>query len=235
MTTVPKILIIATSHAVLGASGQPTGLWLEELTAPYYVFTDAGAKVTIVSIDGGAVPIDPQSRRPAGQNPASVERFLKDPAAMRQIEASGKVANVSAEGFDAVFLPGGHGPMWDVATSPQVGALLGAAWARGGVVAAVCHGSAGLVNAKDTFGKPLVAGRRTAGFSNAEEQAAGTTEVVPFLLESRLRGLGARYESGPAFKSFALRDGRLVTGQNPASSEAVGRLVLEALKERAIR
>lgn len=234
MTSTIKILIVLTSHAFMGGgAGQPTGLWLEELTTPYYEFVDAGAEVDIASIDGGKVPIDPHSMRAEGTNPASAERFLKDAAAMRKITASKKVTDVSADGYAAVFLPGGHGTMWDLPKSDALAALLSKAWADGKVVAAVCHGPAGLVNVKDVDGKPIVSGRRVAAFSNSEEVAAGFDKVVPFPLESRIRDLGARYESGPNFQSFALRDGNLVTGQNPASSGDVARLTLEAIKAAA--
>lgn len=225
-----KVLIVLTSHAVLGNTGQPTGLWLEELSTPYYAFVDAGVQVDIVSIRGGEVPIDPHSKKPEGQNPESVERFLKDAAAMQAIKASKTVDAVSADGYDAVFLPGGHGTMWDMPDNPVLAALLSKAWSNGMVVAAVCHGPAGLVGAKDAEGKPIVAGRRVSAFSNSEEVAAGLDKTVPFLLESRIRDLGAHYESGPNFQPFAVRDGNLVTGQNPTSSEEVARLVLEAVK-----
>lgn len=230
--TTIKVLVILTSHAVMGDSGQPTGLWAEELTTPYYAFIDAGAAVDIVSIDGGEVPIDPHSVRPSGQNPESVERFLKDETAMRAIKASRKIDAGAVGGYDAVFLPGGHGTMWDMPGNTALAALLSRAWTDGKVVAAVCHGPAGLVGAKDGDGRPIVSGRRVSAFSNAEEAAMGLSKTVPFLLESRLRELGARYESGPNFEPHAVRDGRLVTGQNPASSEEVARLVLEAVKNK---
>jgi putative intracellular protease/amidase len=224
-----KILIILTSHSALGLTGHTTGLWFEELTAPYYIFADAGVQVDIASVAGGAVPIDPGSLNAAGGNPVTVERFLKDKAAMAQFEHSQKAETLSIMAYDAVFLPGGHGTMWDMAQSKEITELLSQAWAEGKILAAVCHGPAGLVNVQDTDGKPLVAGRRVSAFSNAEEKAAGLDQVVPFLLETRIRELGALYESGPDFKPFALRDGRLITGQNPASSEEVARLTLKTL------
>ncbi|HEY0275945.1 MAG TPA: type 1 glutamine amidotransferase domain-containing protein [Paenirhodobacter sp.] len=229
MTRVHKILIVLTSHDVIGATGKPTGVWFEELAAPYYAFVDAGATVDIVSIWGGKVPIDPASVAAAGQNAASVDRFLNDAPAMAQIVHSSGLTDVSATGYDAIFLPGGHGTMFDLPTSPELAALLSGAWARGKVVAAVCHGPAGLVNLTDTDGMPLVAGRRVAGFSNSEEAAAGLSDAVPFLLETRLRALGGLYENGPDFTPFAVRDGHLVTGQNPQSSEEVARLVLATI------
>lgn len=233
MSTTLKILMILTSQATMGDDPRPTGVWLEELTTPYYVFVDAGVEVDIASIAGGKIPIDPHSLQAAGKNPPSVERFLKDPSAKQKIETSIKIDGISPKGYAAVFLPGGHGTMWDLATSNNLAKLLTNAWADGKVISAVCHGPAGLVNAKDASGQPLVAGRRVAAFTNSEEAAAGLTHMMPFLLETRIRDLGAKYESGPDFQTFAIRDGKLVTGQNPASSAEVARLVLQATKEAA--
>ncbi len=223
------ILLITTSHAELGTTGRHTGLWFEELATPYYAFLDAGATVDIASVAGGPVPIDPNSLAEGDKTPASVARFQRDPAAMRKLESSLPLATLKAADYDAVFLPGGHGTMWDLPASTALAALLSTAWAEGKVVSAVCHGPAGLVNARDVDGKPLVSGRRVAGFSNSEEDAAGLSKAVPFLLETRLRELGGRYEKGPDFQPFAVRDGRLVTGQNPQSSGKVAALVLQAL------
>jgi putative intracellular protease/amidase len=233
MLTPIKILMILTSHAIMGDTGKPTGVWFEEVATPYYAFIDAGAQVDIVSIAGGKVPIDPRSLKSAGENPKSVDRFLKDTAAMRKIEASLKVDQVTAQGYNAVFLPGGHGTMWDLPNSTALSTLVSNVWTSGKVVAAVCHGPAGLVNAMDEAGRPIVAGRRVSAFTNTEEKAAGLTQAVPFLLETRLRELGARFEGAPDFQAYSVRDGRLVTGQNPASSEDVARLTLEAVKETA--
>jgi putative intracellular protease/amidase len=234
-----KILMVLTSQATMGEDGAPTGVWFEELATPYYAFVDAGADVDVASVAGGRIPIDPNSLQPAGKNPPSVERFLNDPVAMTKIERAPKldmgdgVARIEGAGYAAVFLPGGHGTMWDLPQSQPLADLLTAAWRDGKVVAAVCHGPAGLVNARDETGQPLVAGRRVSAFSNTEEAAAGLTGTVPFALETRLRGLGARYESGPDFRPFAVRDGKLVTGQNPASSEAVAGMTLTAIREAA--
>jgi putative intracellular protease/amidase len=226
-----KILIIVTSHAVMGGEpATPTGLWFEELTTPYYALADAGAVVDIASIRGGPVPIDPRSQRAAGENPASVERFLADPRAMAKLSVSWRIEAVDASHYDAVFLPGGHGTMFDLPGSTRLATIVSATLARGAVVAAVCHGPAGLVSAVDETGKPIVAGRRVSGFTNSEEEAAGLTNAVPFLLETRLRDLGATYVSGPDFRPFAVADGNLVTGQNPASSEEVARLMLERVQ-----
>jgi putative intracellular protease/amidase len=228
-----KILMVLTSHATMGDTGQPTGVWFEELSTPYYAFIDAGVEVDLASINGGPVPIDPGSQAPEGQNPASVERFLKDKAAMAKLQASTSVDTVTDTQYAAIFLPGGHGTMWDLPGSTALATLLSNAWTHGKVVAAVCHGPAGLVNVKNADGKPLVAGKRVSAFTNAEEDAAGKTDKVPFLLESRIRELGAKYESGPNFQPFAVRDGNLVTGQNPASSQKVAELTLEAVKSSA--
>lgn len=230
MPPVFKILVILTSHATAGT--QPTGVWLEEFTTPYYAFVDAGAQVDVASIAGGAVPIDPHSIEAAGKNPASVERYLQDAPLRARLAASGKIDGLRAAGYDAIFMPGGHGTMWDLPESTTLARLLSDAWGEGKVVAAVCHGPAGLVGAKDEKGLPLVSGRRVAAFTNTEEVAAGMDRTVPFALETRIRALGARYESGPDFQPFAVRDGRLVTGQNPASSGKVAELVLQALREQ---
>lgn len=230
-----KILIILTSHATAGSTGQPTGVWLEEFTTPYYAYIDAGVDVDVASIDGGKVPVDPHSIAAEGKNPASVERFLKDAAARAKVEDSLKIDGLKPASYAAVFLPGGHGTMWDLPTSDTLAQLLTTAWRDGKVVAAVCHGPAGLVNVLDETGQPLVAGRRVAAFSNTEEVAAGMDKAVPFALETRLRELGARYASGPDFQPFAVRDGRLVTGQNPASSAKVAELVLEAVGENTAK
>ncbi len=231
MSTTLKILMILTSQATMGDDPRPTGVWFEELSTPYYAFVDAGAQVDIASVTGGKVPVDPHSLEADGKNPPSVARFLKDKAAMAKLEGSFKIDNVTPEGYSAVFLPGGHGTMWDLPQSAKLAELLSAAWAKGKVVSAVCHGPAGLLNVKDINGQALVAGRRVAAFTNSEEAAAGLTDKVPFLLETRMRGLGADYQSGPDFQPFAVRDGKLVTGQNPASSAKVAELVLQAVHE----
>ncbi len=224
-----SILIVTTSHAVLGSTGKATGVWLEELAAPYYAFRDAGASVTIASIAGGAVPIDPRSAQ--GDLTASVTRFLADPDAKRAVEATPAIGAADISSFDAIFLPGGHGTMWDLPESAELAARIGQAYESGKIVAAVCHGPAGLVSAKRADGSPLVAGKRVSAFTNEEEEAAGLTEAVPFLLETRLAELGAKIEKGPRFQPFAIRDGMLVTGQNPASSARVAELVLEAARQ----
>lgn len=227
------ILFILTSHAMLGDTGKPTGVWFEELATPYYAFVDAGYQVEIVSIKGGEIPIDPRSKNPTGENPPSVERFLKDKTALQKIEQTQAVTAVELSRYDAVFLPGGHGTMWDLPTSDELASLIGAAMDDGKIVAAVCHGPAGLVNAKLKNGDSIVKGRKVSAFTNEEEEAMGLTEEVPFLLETRLRELGADFVEAPNFQAFAVADGHLITGQNPASSEKVAQLVIEQLKNKS--
>lgn len=231
MQTKPRILIITTSAATMTGSDKPTGLWLEELTTPYYAFLDGGAEVTLASIAGGKVPVDPNSVKPAGENDPSVERALKDNAFQALVADTPRFDRLDNAGFDAIFLPGGHGTMFDYPGSAALAQLVAGFDAAGKVVAAVCHGPAGLVGARRADGTPMVAGRRVAAFTDSEERAVGLAEAVPFLLSSRLRELGARIEAGPDFEPFAIRDGNLVTGQNPASAEPIARLVFEAMKE----
>jgi len=225
----PRILIIATSAATM--DGGSTGLWLEELTTPYYAFRDAGADVTLASIAGGAIPIDPRSVKPVGENDASVERYLADEAFTQTVAATPCFETLGTGNFDALFLPGGHGTMFDYPKSEALARLVAAMSEAGKVVAAVCHGPAGLVSATKADGTPFVAGRKVAAFSDSEERAVGLEHAVPFLLETRLRELGAGYVGGPDFAPFAVRDGNLVTGQNPASAEQTAALVMEALRE----
>ena len=224
-TTNKTVLMIVTSHAQLGTSGQKTGFWLEELAAPYYELVEAGFTVDIASPLGGKPPVDPKSE--AGEAP-SVKRFQVDREATAKLVATKRLGDVTAP-YDAYFVVGGHGVMWDLAESDVLAKLLGHAHDEGKVVAAVCHGPAALSSVKDASGAPLVKGKRVAGFSNEEEDAVGLTGIVPFALETRLRDLGGLYESGPKWGSFAVRDGHLVTGQNPASSAAVAKLVVEAV------
>lgn len=225
-----RILIIVTSNDRMGETGKPTGLWAEELAAPYFAFTDAGHEVEIASPKGGAAPIDPASLKPQGENDAVVERFLADPTAQRKVQATQVVGELDASRFDAVFFPGGHGTMWDLPGDAGVTRAVESAYAAGKVVAAVCHGPAGLVSARRPDGQPLVAGKRVNAFTDEEERQAGLIETVPFTLESRLRELGAQFEKAASWQPFAVRDGQLITGQNPQSSAEVARLVLQALQ-----
>lgn len=226
-----KILMILTSHAFMGDAGkteEPTGFWLEEMTAPYYAFIDAGYDVTIASIKGGKPPVDPNSLQDGLH-----ERYEDDAVLHVKMKNSKPVDAFDAAAFDAVFLPGGHGTMWDLPTSKALADLLTAASADDKVIAAVCHGVAGLINAHDTHGAPLVKGRSLTCFSNDEESMVGLSEKVPFLLETRLRDLGATYQSGSNFLPKAVKDGNMITGQNPASSALAAAMVIEELAKRA--
>ncbi|WP_410216942.1 type 1 glutamine amidotransferase domain-containing protein [Paracoccus sp. (in: a-proteobacteria)] len=223
----PKALIILTSHDQLGDTGKPTGFFWEELAAPYWILSDAGYQVELASIAGGQPPADPSSAEGDAVT-EEVRRFWADDAAMNRLSYTEKVEDVEVSGCDIVFLPGGHGTMWDLPESQALADLLTTAWEKGAVVGAVCHGPAGLLTARLSSGVSLIDGRRVAGFSNAEEKAVGLADSVPFLLEDQLKAKGGRYECGPDWQPFALADGKLVTGQNPASSAEVARLMLEA-------
>jgi putative intracellular protease/amidase len=224
-----RVLMIVTSHARLGDTGKPTGLWAEELAVPYFALRDAGVQVDIASPAGGRVPLDPASLKPAGQNEPAVERLLSDEAMQRLVAGTAKVAEFDGAAYDAVFLPGGHGTMWDLPSDAGVIRAVESAYAAGRLVAAVCHGPAGLVGAKKPDGEPLVKGLKVNAFTDAEEEAVGLSRVMPFLLESRLRELGGRFEGAPSWQPHAVRDGQLITGQNPMSSAKVAQLLLEAL------
>ena len=224
-----KILIIVTSNNVMGKSGKATGIWAEELAAPYYAFIDAGLAVHLASPRGGAAPFDPSSVKAKGENQADVERFLADPAAQAAIAATQSVSDANMADYDAVFFPGGHGTMWDLPNDAAIASIVAHADASGKIIASVCHGAAGLVGAKRADGHAVVAGRRVNAFTDAEEAAAGLTDVVPFALESRLRELGGKFEGAANWAPFVVVDGKLITGQNPQSSALVAQEVLRAL------
>jgi putative intracellular protease/amidase len=224
-----KILFVTTSHNKMGATDHPTGSWAEEVAAPYYILKDAGVEVTIASIDGGVVPFDPNSLKADAVKADAAQRFLKDDAVQAALKTTPALASLDVDAFDGVFLPGGHGVMWDLPENKVLADLLQKYDSAGKVIAAVCHGPAGLVRAKRADGQPLVAGRKLTGFTDDEEAAVGLTEVVPFLLESKLRELGGVFESGGDWQPHAVRDGHLITGQNPMSSELVGEEILAAL------
>ncbi|MEY2832033.1 MAG: hypothetical protein RLZZ574_1291 [Cyanobacteriota bacterium] len=226
----PKILIVVTSHSVMGNSSEPTGLWLEELAAPYYVFIDAGISVTIASTQGGVVPVDPKSKKPIGENSATVDRFLQDKAAIAATSNTIAINNINPDIYDAVFLPGGHGTMWDLPNSQALAKVISQIYAQNKLVAAVCHGVAGLIGATKADGSPLVDGLQVNSFTNAEEDAVGLSNRVPFMLETKLRELGANFQSADNFQPFAIQSGNLITGQNPASSLLVANKILEALQ-----
>ena len=229
-----RILMIVTSSSVMGTSGKPTGIWVEELAVPYYRFIDAGVAVEFASPTGGAVPLDAASLKPKGQNDAAVERFLADAQAQAKVRSTHVAAAVDAATFDALFFPGGHGTMWDLPADAGVTKAVEIAFAANKLIASVCHGAAGLVTALRPDGKSIVLGKRINSFTDAEEEAVGLTNVVPFLLEKRLRELGAQFEGAANWQAFAVRDGQFVTGQNPQSSDLVATHVLAALTSLSI-
>ncbi|TDE34898.1 type 1 glutamine amidotransferase domain-containing protein [Antarcticimicrobium sediminis] len=224
-----KILMVLTSHDQLGDTGKKTGFWLEEFAAPYYVFKDAGAEITLASPKGGQPPIDPVSDDENAQTD-DTRRFKADAAAQQQLASTLKLADVSEEGFDAIFYPGGHGPLWDLAEDADSKRLIEAFASAGRPVGAVCHAPAIFRHTKGTDGKPLVSGRKVTGFSNSEEDAVGLTETVPFLVEDMLKANGGNFEKGADWDAFILRDGNLVTGQNPASSSGAAEQIVALLK-----
>lgn len=223
-----KLLMVLTSHDRLGDTGQATGFWLEELAAPYYAFKDAGADITLASPLGGQPPLDPKSDAPDFQT-AATRRFKSDPAAQAALAGTKKLSDVTAGVFDAVFYPGGHGPLWDLAEDPDSIALIESTLAAGKPLAAVCHAPAVLRHAKAPSGRPLVSGRNVTGFTNTEEEAVQLTEVVPFLVEDMLVQNGGKYTKGADWEPYVVTDGLLVTGQNPASSEPAARALLRLL------
>ncbi|RMV80150.1 Dimethylallyltransferase [Pseudomonas caricapapayae] len=223
-----KILMVLTSHDQLGDTGKKTGFWLEEFAAPYYVFKDAGAEVTLVSPAGGQPPLDPKSDEPDAQTPET-ERFAKDTDAQNVLATTGRLADVNAADFDAVFYPGGHGPLWDLVEDPLSIKLIEAFAKADKPHGLVCHAPGVLRHVKAPDGQPLVKGRRVTGFTNSEEEAVGLTDVVPFLVEDALKTLGGDYSKGNDWSVYVLTDGKLVTGQNPASSAQAAKDVLTLL------
>ncbi len=223
-----KILIVLTSHSELGKTGQKTGFWIEEFAAPYYALADAGAIITIASPAGGQPPVDPKSEAADAQTPAT-KRFYKDNEVIDKVAYSLKLSNIDPQDYDAVFYPGGHGPLWDLANDKFSIKLIEDFYNTQKPVAFVCHAPAALINVKAENGHPLVKGKKVTGFSDTEEEAVGLTKVVPFLLEEALKKLGANYSKGADWASFTQQDGLLITGQNPASSEAVAKLLLKTL------
>lgn len=223
-----KILVVLTSHDRLGDTGKKTGFWLEEFAAPYYVFRDAGAELTLASPKGGQPPLDPKSDEPDAQTPAT-ERFRQDAAAAAELANTRRLAEVREEDYDALFYPGGHGPLWDLAEDKHSIALIEAFAHAGKPVAAVCHAPGVLRHAKNGEGKPLVEGRHVTGFSNSEEEAVGLTQVVPFLVQDMLKANGGRYAKADNWQSHVEVDRLLITGQNPASSEDVAHALLKQL------
>jgi len=220
-----KILMVLTSHDQLGNTGLKTGFWLEEGAAPYFVFRDAAVQLTLASPKGGQPPIDPKSDRPENQTPAQA-RFKKDGEAQKAFANTVRLADVKAEDFDTVFYPGGHGPMWDLAEDPVSIALLESFYNSGKPIALVCH-SPGVLRHVKYQGEPLVKGKHVTGFTNGEEEEMKLTHVVPFLVEDELLRLGAIFEKKANCQAFAITDGRLITGQNPASSTSTAKALLK--------
>lgn len=223
-----KILMVLTSHEQLGNTGKKTGFWLEEFTAPYYKFKDAGATITLASPDGGQPPLDPKSDIPDSQT-KDTQRFKADPAAQAALAQTIELSQVAAGDFDAVFYPGGHGPLWDLAEDATSIALIEAMLGADKPVALVCHAPGVLRHVRTANGDSVVQGKAVTGFTNTEEEAAGLTQIVPFLVEDMLRTNGGNYSKGADWQPYVLTDGLLITGQNPASSESAAKELLEKL------
>jgi putative intracellular protease/amidase len=226
-----KVLIVLTSHGDLGNTGEKTGFWIEEFAAPYYVLADAGAELTIASPKGGQPPVDPKSESADAQTLAT-KRFYGDYDLIDKVAHTLKLNEINEADYDAVFYPGGHGPLWDLATDVISIALIENFYKNNKPVAFVCHAPAALLKVKAPDGEPLVKGKDVTGFSDTEEEAVKLTKVVPFLLEDELKKLGALYSRGADWSSYVKADGLLITGQNPASSEAVARLLLTAINDK---
>ena len=223
-----KILIVLTSHDQLGNTGKKTGFWLEEFAAPYYTFKDAGATITLASPGGGQPPLDPKSDTPDAQT-KDTQRFKADPAAQDALAQTIELSQLSADDFDAVFYSGGHGPLWDLAEDASSIALIEAMLGAGKPIALVCHAPGVLRDVKAVNGDSVVQGKAVTGFTNTEEQAAGLTKIVPFLVEDMLRTNGGNYSKGADWQPHVVKDGLLITGQNPASSEPAAKELLEKL------
>lgn len=228
-----KVLFVLTSHSELGNTGQKTGFWVEEFAAPYYALADKGVDITIASPKGGQPPIDPKSEAPDAQTEAT-KRYYADAALKEKVAHTEKLADVNAADFDAVFYPGGHGPMWDLYEDKNSIALIQNFWAAGKPVAAVCHAPSALLNVKDENGEPLVKGKKVTGFTNTEEEGVQLTNVVPYLLEDELKARGGHYSKGSDWSSYVVEDGMLITGQNPASSEEAAKKLLALLEKNTV-
>jgi putative intracellular protease/amidase len=223
-----KVLMVLTSHDKLGNTGRKTGFWLEELAAPYYTFKDAGVEVVLASPLGGQPPLDPKSNEPSFQTDLT-RRFENDAAATAQLAATVRLDTVNQADFDTVFYPGGHGPLWDLAEDKNTINLIESFIAANKPVALVCHAPGVLRHVKTPAGRPLVEDKKVTGFTNTEEEAVGLTDVVPFLVEDVLKANGGVYSQGPDWGSYIVRDGLLITGQNPASSSAAAALLLQQI------
>ncbi|MFB9057798.1 type 1 glutamine amidotransferase domain-containing protein [Mariniflexile ostreae] len=224
-----NILFVLTSHDILGNTGKKTGFWVEEFASPYYALLDKGATITLATPKGGAAPIDPSSDTPDAATEAT-KRFDNDVEAKKRIANTKKLSDMNPDDFDAVFYPGGHGPLWDLANNAGSVALIEKFNSQDKPIAFVCHAPAALKDVKNADGTPLVKGKKVTGFTNSEEAAVGLTEVVPFLVEDMLRDNGGMYSKKEDWTAYALQDGNLITGQNPASSELVAEMLLKHLK-----
>lgn len=222
------VLFVMSSTNKIATTGHPTGTWIEEFATPYYSLLDKGVKITIATPQGGAAPIDPKSEQPEYITD-NVKKFNQDKATQEKLKHTVKLADIDADNYDAIFYPGGHGPTWDLPDNQASITLINTFFAQGKPVALVCHGPAALVNVKTANGEFLVKGKKVAGFTNSEEQAGQTTDAVPFPLEDRLKERGAIYQKGADWQPFAIADGKLLTGQNPASAAAVADLLLKVL------
>jgi len=228
-----KIVMVLTSHDQLGNTGKKTGFWLEELAAPYFIFREAGVDITLASPKGGQPPLDPKSNEPAFKT-ADTRRFEQDAAAMKALANTVKLADVKAADYDSVFLPGGHGPLWDLTNDRHAHALLENLMKAGKPVALVCHAPGVLQNVKAPDGAPVVKGKSVTGFTNSEEAAVDLVKVVPYLVEDTLRAQGANFLVATDWAPHAMQDGLLVTGQNPGSSRLTARALLDALHEKGV-
>ena len=225
-----KVLFVLTSHSELGNTGKKTGFWIEEFAAPYYVLRDAGVDITLASPKGGQPPIDPKSDAPESQTPAT-KRFKEDKELQELLANTKKLSTLSADNFDGIFYPGGHGPLWDLSNDADSIRLIENFWKNKKPVAAVCHAPSVLLKVKDENGQPLVKGKKVTGFTNEEEEAVQLTDVVPFLLEDELKKEGGQYSKTKEWGEHVVQDGLLVTGQNPASSEETAKKLLDLLQQ----
>lgn len=223
-----KVLFVLTSHEDLGNTGHKTGFWIEEFATPYYLLKDKGVEITLVSPKGGQPPIDPKSNESDFQTPAT-ERFNQDKETQEILSKTVKLETVNPMDYDGVFYPGGHGPLWDLAEDKSSIDLIEGFYNNNKPIAAVCHAPAIFKNTKNTDGTPLVKGKKVTGFTNGEEEAVQLTSVVPFLVEDMLKNNGGIYSKKEDWNSYAVEDGLLITGQNPASSELVAELLFEKL------
>jgi putative intracellular protease/amidase len=223
-----KVLIIVTSVDLVKSNGKKTGLWLEEFATPYYIFKEQGYEITVASPKGGVAPIDPKSKLPEYTS-ESVKKFLEDPSAQEKLNTSSKLTDVNVNEFDAVFYPGGTGPVWDLPDNPQSVKIIEYFYDAGKPTALVCHAPAALKNVKDTNGSLLIKGKNITGFTNSEEAAGHTEDMVPFSVENMLKERGAIYQSGEIWKGFLLIEKNLITGQNPASADLAAQKVIELL------